>query len=124
MSYPPPTFAHGKICYLEIPALNVQQSAAFYRSVFGWLVREDQQGNVSFDDSVGQVSGSWVLHRTAAATPGVMISIMVDNVAATLRQVAAHGGSVTQGPDAGGGSEVIAYFADPAGNGLCLYQNG
>lgn len=124
MNFPPPAFAHGKICYLEIPAVNLLQSAAFYRDVFGWHVREDHQGNVTFADPVGQVSGTWVLHRPAAATPGVLISIMVNDVTATLRQVEAHGGRVTDGPDATGGSEAVAYFADPAGNVFCLYQQG
>ena len=122
MDHPPLIFAHGKICYLEIPALDIQQSATFYHDVFGWQVREDQQGTGSFDDTVGQVSGSWVLHRPASAAPGVLISIMVDNVAATLRQVEACGGKTAQGPNAAGGTEAIAYFADPAGNVLCLYQ--
>jgi len=32
----PPTLANGKICYVEIPAVDVSRSAAFYRDVFGW----------------------------------------------------------------------------------------
>lgn len=118
-----PTFAHGKICYLEIPAVDISASAAFYHHVFGWHVRQDQQGNTSFDDTVGQVSGSWVLHRTASANPGVLISLMVDNVAATLRQIEAHGGRTEQLPTTGN-AEVTAHFADPAGNVFCLYQIG
>ena len=31
-----PTRANGKICYLEIPAVDVHQSAGFYAAVFGW----------------------------------------------------------------------------------------
>ena len=31
-----PSRANGKICYLEIPAVDIEQSAAFYASVFGW----------------------------------------------------------------------------------------
>ena len=30
---------HGKICYLEIPAMDVERSAAFYTAVFGWRTR-------------------------------------------------------------------------------------
>ena len=32
----PPTLANGKICYVEIPANDIAQSAEFYRAVFGW----------------------------------------------------------------------------------------
>ena len=31
-----PHYANGKICYLEIPALEVQRSADFYAKVFGF----------------------------------------------------------------------------------------
>ena len=27
--------AHGQICYLQIPALEVMESAAFYEKIFG-----------------------------------------------------------------------------------------
>ncbi len=36
----PPTFANGKICYLEIPATDIARSAEFYRSAFGWNIRK------------------------------------------------------------------------------------
>jgi predicted enzyme related to lactoylglutathione lyase len=35
----PPTLHSGKLCYLEIPALDVRKSAAFYERVFGWNIR-------------------------------------------------------------------------------------
>jgi len=31
-----PTFGSGKICYLEIPALDIAVSSAFFRDAFGW----------------------------------------------------------------------------------------
>lgn len=55
----PPTFANGKICYVEIPALDVARSAEFYERVFGWGIRRRGDGSVAFDDGVGEVaSGS------------------------------------------------------------------
>jgi len=35
----PPTPGNGKICYLEIPAADVQRSSEFYRAVFGRNIR-------------------------------------------------------------------------------------
>jgi predicted enzyme related to lactoylglutathione lyase len=32
----PPTRANGKICYVEIPATDVERSSRFYADVFGW----------------------------------------------------------------------------------------
>jgi predicted enzyme related to lactoylglutathione lyase len=34
----PPTLGNGKICYIEIPALDIKRSAEFYRNVFGWNI--------------------------------------------------------------------------------------
>jgi uncharacterized protein len=32
---PSPNYRTGKICYLEIPAIDIAQSAQFYQQVFG-----------------------------------------------------------------------------------------
>lgn len=56
----PPTLANGKICYLEIPAIDVRCSVEFYQAVFGWKVRRRGDGSTAFDDAVGEVSGTWV----------------------------------------------------------------
>ena len=117
-----PAFANGKICYIEIPALNIQQSSAFYQNVFGWKIREDNGGNISFDDTVGQVSGMWVLGREPSIKPGLLISIMVYSVAVTLKLIEENNGKVVEPPD-NNSLEVIARFSDPAGNVFCLYQD-
>ena len=63
----PPTFANGKICYIEIPATDIARSADFYRAVFGWKSRQRGDGHTAFDDTTGEVSGSWVIGRSPAA---------------------------------------------------------
>lgn len=118
----PPTLGNGKICYIEIPAIDVARSAEFYSGVFGWKMRERGDGATAFDDAVGQVSGAFVLGRPPASTPGLMVYIMMDSVAETVESVVAHGGEIVQpiGVDA---PEITARFRDPAGNVLGLYQN-
>jgi uncharacterized protein len=117
-----PIFANGKICYIEIPAFDIQQYSKFYQIVFGWKIREDNSGNVSFDDTIGQVSGMWVLDREPATNQGLLISIMVDSISDTLKLIGENNGKVVQLPD-NSSSEVIAKFSDPAGNVFCLYQS-
>jgi predicted enzyme related to lactoylglutathione lyase len=117
----PPTLGNGKICYVEMPATNVAQSAEFYRQVFGWNIRTRGDGSTSFDDTVGEVSGSWVLGRPPCTEPGLLIHIMVDSVAAILEAVVAHGGKVVQ-PIGADAPEITARFKDPAGNVIGLYQ--
>jgi predicted enzyme related to lactoylglutathione lyase len=117
----PPTYANGKICYIEMPALNVQRSGAFYEKVFGWVIRRRGDGNVAFDDTVGQVSGTWT-PRLAAAAPGLLVYIMVDSVAKTCEAVLANGGEIVQ-PIGADAPEITARFRDPAGNVIGLYQD-
>jgi uncharacterized protein len=116
-----PTRANGRVCYLEIPADDVQRSVAFYRDVFGWSIRQRSDGHAAFDDTTGEVSGSWVRGRSPASQPGLLVYIMVDSVEATVESVVAHGGEIVQaiGADA---PEITARFRDPDGNVLGLYQ--
>ena len=39
-----PTYGNGKICYIEMAAIDVDRSAAFYKAVFGWNVRKRGDG--------------------------------------------------------------------------------
>jgi predicted enzyme related to lactoylglutathione lyase len=117
----PPTFGNGKICYVEIPATDIARSADFYKRVFGWHIRRRGDGSVSFDDTVGEVSGAWVLGRAPTSAPGLLVHIMVDNVAATLDAIVASGGEIAQ-PIGADAPEITARFRDPAGNLIGLYQ--
>ena len=116
-----PTLGNGKICYVEIPAVDIKRSAAFYEEVFGWQIRQRDDGSTAFDDAVGEVSGSWVIGRKPMMEAGLLIYIMVDSVAATVDAVIANGGKLVQpiGMDA---PEITARFSDPAGNLIGLYQ--
>jgi len=116
-----PTLGNGKVCYIEMPAVDINQSASFYQDIFGWQIRTRGDGSVAFDDAVGQVSGTWVIGRPPSPQPGLLIYIMVDSVAAAVEAVIAHGGKIVQpiGMDA---PEITARFSDPAGNVLGLYQ--
>lgn len=116
-----PTYANGKICYIEIPATDIQRSAEFYQKVFGWQIRQRGDGSTAFDDAVGEVSGTWIPGRPAATTPGLLIYIMVDSVAETVDTVIANGGEIVQ-PIGADAPEITARFRDPAGNVLGLYQ--
>jgi len=116
-----PTRGNGKICYLEIPAADIDASVSFYRKVFGWSIRTRGDGKTAFDDGVGQVSGTWVTGRKPMTEPGLLIYIMVDSVAAAVDAVTKHGGRIVQ-PIGADSPEITARFSDPFGNVLGLYQ--
>jgi len=116
-----PNYRTGKICYIEIPAIDISQSARFYQQVFGWHIRQHDDGSTAFDDTVGEVSGMWVTGRPSSANPGLVVSIMVASAASTIEAIIAAGGEIVQpvNPDE---REVYALFRDPAGNVLSIYQ--
>ena len=115
-----------RLCYLQIPAGDVAASAAFYERVFGWTIRHRDSDSPSFDDATGNVSGTWITSGVVSRDSGLLPSIWVDNMDATLAQAAAHGGVVAESPhpDFPGSTSFIATFRDPAGNLIGLYQEG
>ena len=117
----PPTLANGKICYLEMPASDVTRSADFYRKVFGWNIRKRGNGSTAFDDTVNEVSGTWVRGRTPGAVVGLLFYIMVDSVSKTLEAIVANGGEIVQ-PIGGDAPEITARFRDPGGNVIGIFQ--
>ncbi len=116
-----PASANGKICYIEIPAVDIARSADFYTRVFGWKVRQRGDGATAFDDGVGQVSGTWSVGRPPASQPGLLVYVMVDDAEATVETIVANGGEIVQ-PIGGDAPEITARFRDPGGNVIGIYQ--
>jgi predicted enzyme related to lactoylglutathione lyase len=114
--------AHGKICYLEIPADTAEASAAFYSQIFGWKVRTRGDGQLAFDDA-GGVSGTWVKASDRTPDERTRTYIMVDDIANALKAIEAAGGRVlTPRTEIGQGMGSFAAFADPVGNEFGLYE--
>ena len=61
-----PTRGNGKICYVEIPATDIQRSAEFY------------------------------LGRPAAEAPGLLIYVMVDSVIEAVAAIIGNGGEIAR----------------------------
>ncbi|KAA5536428.1 VOC family protein [Taibaiella lutea] len=117
-----PTYGNGKICYIEMPSLDVNVSADFYEAVFGWEIRRRDDGSVAFNDGVGEVSGTWLTHLKPATEKGSMlISIMVENIPATIDLITRYGGNIISVDMQS--KEKTAKFSDPAGNVFGLYQS-
>ena len=117
----PPTIANGKICYIELPTSDIKKSSDFYSKVFGWKIRKRGDGATAFDDTTGEVSGSFVTGRKTWDTPGLLFYIMVDSVADTCKVVEKNEGKIVQ-PIGGDAPEITARFRDPGGNIVGLYQ--
>ena len=118
----PPTLAPGKITYIEIPATDVDRSAAFYEAVFGWNLRRRGDGEIAFDDGVGEVSGTWVTGRPPLSEPGLLVYVMVDSVEQSLEKIVEAGGAVVKPLTPQGEGEAFATFRDPDGNVLGIFH--
>jgi uncharacterized protein len=116
-----PTLSNGKICYMEIPAFDIDVSVGFYKEVFNWNIRKRSDGTTAFDDTVNEVSGAFKLYRKPATEVGLLVYIMVDNVDATLKLITENGGKIVTpvGMDL---PEITARFSDPAGNVFGVFQ--
>jgi uncharacterized protein len=114
---------HGGLSYLEIPAVNAQQSAAFYEQVLGWILDRRETGDPRFKDATGHLIGRWVTGHVISREPGLMAYFYVDRIDGSLARVVQHGGAVVNGPYPEG-NLWVATVRDPAGNAIGLWQKG
>ena len=114
---------HGHVSYLEIPAADVEQSAAFYEAVFGWRVDRRGDGRASFDDGTGGVIGRWVPGLASSVETGIVPYIYVDRIDDIVQRITVYGGNLVKPPYAEG-ELWVATFRDPAGNLLGIWQAG
>lgn len=109
---------HGKLSYIEIPAVDVAESAAFYQRVFGWNVRGNGD---AFDDTTSEIIGHWVTGRRVSEEAGILPYIYVESIDRTVAEVRAQGCEVVRGPFEEG-PLWVAIFRDPAGNLIGVWQ--
>jgi predicted enzyme related to lactoylglutathione lyase len=115
-----PKLVNGQVGYIEIPAVDIQGSADFYAKVFGWRISKREDGSTAFEDTTGIVRGTWVLGRPPTTEPGLLVFIVVDDVAATIDAITQEGGEIVR--SIGEETPEIGRFRDPAGNVFGLFQ--
>ncbi len=71
---------------------------------------------------MGEVSGTWVKDRAPMTEAGLLIHIMVDDVAKAVKLIESHGGKIVK-PLTNDRNEITARFSDPCGNIFGLYQH-
>jgi predicted enzyme related to lactoylglutathione lyase len=103
----------GEIAYVQLPALDVGRSAAFYEAVFGWSVDHDH-GSFEAPGMIGQ--WTTVLAPAPADAGGPRLWICADDLAATLQRVTRNGGRVVGPPRLDDGQRWLTEIDDPAGN--------
>ncbi|MDP8959038.1 MAG: VOC family protein [Actinomycetota bacterium] len=113
------------IGWIEIPARDLERSAAFYEAVFGWEIDREGpfEGYFTFRYPTGESAGALTDQWEPASQPGVMIYIETDEIDDALARIIEQGGSTVQpktliDEDTG----WWASFQDPAGNQVGLFQ--
>ena len=111
--------------WIEIRTSNIETTADFYESLFGWKIIEKETAYWIFDTSgeprVQNLRRGGICLKPKGEPLGVVAYIVVDDIEATLKRVMELRGKVV-GPKAPLGSGYGAYFKDPSGNLLGLYE--
>jgi predicted enzyme related to lactoylglutathione lyase len=123
-----------KVVHFEIPADDVERAKRFYGSIFGWGLQDYPEMDYTFvvttpvDETTqmpvepGAINGG--MFRRSAGTPSTpVVMVDVESVDDALKQIEAAGGSVVQPRTELAGMGAFAYFTDPEGNTLGLWEN-
>jgi PhnB protein len=108
----------GQLCYLQIPADDVEISARFYERVFGWSVEPPGSGF----EAPGLI-GQWVTDRPASPQAGPVGWINVPDLRRALEEAVTAGATLREEPTPDGPRQ-LASFLDPAGNLIGIFQQG
>ena len=122
----------GRVVHFEIPVDDVERAHRFYHDAFGWVMNSVPQmqytlvSTTETDDAgrpvtVGAINGGMLARQDAITSP--IVTIEVDNMDDALRLIDELGGKTVIGKQAVGDMGFSAYFTDPEGNVLGLWQS-
>ncbi len=123
-----------KVVHFEIPTDDLSRAKTFYGDTFGWQLETMPMGGGDYtiamttpmgDDGQrpaepGAINGGMM--QRSAETPSPVITIDVDAIDDTLKQVEAAGGSVVTPRTPIPGMGAFAYFKDTEGNVMGLFE--
>lgn len=122
----------GRVVHFEIPADEPARAEDFYRSAFGWEINSmpgmeyallgttptDEQG---VPTQAGAINGGMLKRGTPVLAP--VITIEVDDIDKALKTITSLGGSTVRPKSPVADMGFSAYFHDPEGNVMGLWQN-
>ena len=121
----------GRVVHFEIPFDDGDRARSFYKELFGWQTMEmpdmgytivtSGPSNDSGPTESGFINGG-MLSREQGATSGPVIVIDVDDIDAKLIKIEETGGSTVVGKTPVGEMGFAAYFTDPEGNVVGLWE--
>ena len=112
------------ICYVEIPAPDLEKAGSFYRSVFGWNITPSNLTDLRywmFSTGEGKLTGGFS-SELPVGDGGALLYLQVADIDQTLAAIEKAGGTVVFPKEAiGADYGYSAQFKDPNGNRMGLY---
>jgi uncharacterized protein len=125
----------NKVVHFEIPADDVSRAKSFYGTVFDWDLNDmDMGGGTMYtivmttpvDETTqlptepGGINGGMM--RRSPEAPAPVLTVEVDSIDDSLKVIEAEGGNTVQARTEIPGMGAFAYFKDPEGNTLGLWE--
>ena len=124
----------SKVVHFEIPADDLDRAKNFYGSIFGWELQTvpmdggeytsvkttDVDEQTQLPTEPGAINGGMFQRAEQLTSP--VITIDVDGIDDALKKIEAEGGSTVTPRTAIPGMGAFAYFKDPEGNVLGLWE--
>ena len=122
----------GRVVHFEIPFDDGDRARAFYREAFGWEVSQMPEFDYTAaatgpageqgPTEPGYINGG-MFRRDGGPLSGPIITLDVENIEDTLAKIESLGGSGVGEKLPVGDMGFAAYFRDPEGNVMGLWQN-
>jgi len=122
----------GRVVHFEIPADDLDRAQAFYGQAFGWTLQPIPDGNYVLvmtgpSGQTGPTESGFINgglnKRENAPAPGPVVVIDVADIDSAIDQIVALGGAKAGDKVDVMGMGWSAYFTDPDGNVVGLWQN-
>ena len=124
-----------KVVHFEIPVDDVDRAKEFYGSIFGWQLQTMSMGAGDYTIAIttpvddqsqqptepGGINGG-MMQRSEQVPSTPVITIDVEEIDKALKEVEAQGGSVVTPRTPIPGMGAFAYFKDPEGNVMGLFE--
>jgi len=120
----------GRVVHFEIPFDDQERAKGFYENAFGWQIASMPGMDYTIvttgpsgDDGPtepGYIGGGMFSREKPFAGPVVVID--VDDIDAALAKIGELGGNVLQAKEPVGDMGFAAYFTDPEGNIIGLWE--
>lgn len=121
-----------KVVHFELPTDDLERAKRFYKETFGWSIHQDPGEGYALVSTVatdaqgrpkepGAINGG-MLRRTDPIRQ-IVITINVDSIDEAARRIERAGGKLIRKKQPVGPIGFAAYFQDPEGNVVGLWEN-